>query len=256
MESANSGYVAAKAGNPLSRLLDRISGYDFFVSYAHADAPDYAEALTVRLAALGFRSFLDKQVYVAGDDLTVATVRRIEASSKLVLIASPRALGSHWVTQEVETAIRLDRPVIAIDLRGDLSRRTEPGSLGALLQDRIHIREPDGLDARTPSDSTVEALARSFQSTRKDKFRLRIALAGMVIFAVLSGAAIWQKQLADARYLAHKALCDNVVARVAEGRQKIEDLKIGKFGELIAEVTSTLAQLPDPATDLRCEPET
>ena len=38
-------------------------------------------------------------------------------------------------------------------------------------------------------------------------------------------------------------------------RQEIEDLRIGTFGELIAEVTTTLAQLPDPETDLKCEPE-
>ena len=243
-----------KGNGPISRWIDRLAGFDFFISYAHADLPGYADTLQQQLHARGFKAFLDKQVYVPGDELNAATRRRIEASSKLIVLVGPAALDSYWVRQEIETALRLQRPVIAIDLLGDLGDR-ESNTLGKLLRDRIHIREPDGIDAIQPSDATLDALARSFQATRRDSLRLRLAFAGAFFFALLAGVALWQKQLADARYLAHKALCDDVVARVAEGRRKIEDLRIGVFGELIAEVTTTLAQLPDPKTDLKCEPE-
>ena len=239
---------------PVSRWLDRVTGFDFFISYAHADLPDYAATLQRELSTRGFKSFLDKHIYVAGDELNAATQRRIAASSKLVVLIGPAALSSFWVLQEVETALRLKRPVIAIDLLGDLSGRGNE-TLSVLLQDRIHIREPDGMQSTRPSASTLDALARSFQATRRDSLRLRLAFVGVLFFALLAGVAFWQKQVADARFQAHKALCDDVVARVAEGRRKIEDLRIGVFGELIAEVTTTLAQLPDPEKDLKCEPD-
>ena len=242
------------ASKPISRWLDRITGFDFFISYAHADLPDYADALQQQLLTRGFKSFLDKQVYVPGDELNAATRRRISASSKLVVLVGPAALNSFWVLQEVETALRLKRPVIAIDLLGDLSGRGNE-TLSTLLQNRIHIREPGGMQSAQPSNSTLDALARSFQATRRDSLRLRLAFVGILFFALLAGVAFWQKQVADARLQAHKALCDDVVARVAEGRRKIEDLRIGVFGELIAEVTTTLAQLPDPEADLKCEPD-
>lgn len=230
----------------VSRWLDRLSGFDFFISYAHADATGYAEALNAALAGRGFRSFLDRQVYVAGDELNSATLRRIEASSKLIVIVGPRALGSHWVLEEVRTAIALDRPVIAIDLSGGLSDRRQPSELRRLLSDRIHIREAAGLDAAAPAEKTMDALARSFQATRRENLQRTAAAAGALFFAVLAGYAYWQK-------LAHEQTCDEVVARVAEGHQKIENLDIGKFGELIADVATTLAQLPAPE-DLNCNP--
>ncbi|MGB5466309.1 MAG: toll/interleukin-1 receptor domain-containing protein, partial [Sedimenticolaceae bacterium] len=77
------------------RLFDRVLGYDFFISYAHADSPGYAEQLDSALGRAGFKAFLDKQVYVAGDDLNTATLRRVRASSKLVVIVGPAALQSH-----------------------------------------------------------------------------------------------------------------------------------------------------------------
>ena len=45
----------------VSRLFDRVLGYDFFISYAHADAPGYAEQLNNQLLGSGFKAFLDKR---------------------------------------------------------------------------------------------------------------------------------------------------------------------------------------------------
>lgn len=247
-----SAAVKRPAGR-ISHWLDRLTGFDFFISYAHADATGYAERLNEALAARGFRAFLDRQVYVAGDELNTATLRRIEASSKLVVIVGPRALESHWVLQEVNTAIALNRPIIAIDLLGDFSRLQEQSELSRLLSDRIHIREPAGLDATAPAEDTLDALARSFQATRRENLQRTAAVAGALFFAMLAGLAYWQMTVADARKLAHEKTCEEVVARVSEGHEKIRGLDIGKFGELIADVATTLAELPEP-TDLNCDP--
>ena len=62
----------------VSRLFDRVLGYDFFISYAHADAPGYAEQLDNQLRGLGFKVFLDKREYVAGENLNEATLKVFE----------------------------------------------------------------------------------------------------------------------------------------------------------------------------------
>lgn len=240
----------------ISRLFDRVLGYDFFISYAHADLPGYAEQLHDRLRARGFKPFLDKQEYVAGDDLNTATLRRVRASSKLVVIAGPQALTSHWVLQEVEAAMDAQRPVIAIDLLGDLSEREQQSVLARRLRDIIHVRETEGMRNAVPSEETLAALARSFQATRREALRWRLALAGMLFLATLAGYSYWQKALADDRAEQYLAFCNRVVDMVNAGNKKIDDLRVSEFGRLIADVTDTLAQLPDPRTDpdLRCVP--
>ncbi|MGB5563293.1 MAG: toll/interleukin-1 receptor domain-containing protein [Sedimenticolaceae bacterium] len=240
----------------VSRLFDRVLGYDFFISYAHADAPGYAEQLDNQLVGLGFKAFLDKHQYVAGDDLNEATLRRVRASSKLVVIVGPNALNSHWVLQEVEAAIQAERPIIAIDLIGDLSNQEKHSRLAELLRDRIHIREPGGLEAAQADKQTLEAITRSFQATRREALRFRLALAAMLFFAVLAGYSYWQKNLADDRAEQYLAFCNRVVDMVNAGNKKIDSLRISEFGKLIADVTDTLAQMPDPGTDpdLRCIP--
>lgn len=247
---------AARPAALFTRMLDQLSGYDFFISYAHADAQAYAERLAAQLRGRGFRAFLDKHVYVAGDELNTATLRRVQASSKLIVIVGEQALRSHWVLQEVETAIRSNRPVIAIDLLGDLSERTADSRLAERLGDRIHIREPQGPDATTPTESTLSALTRSFQATRRDARRLQLALATTLFFAVLAIFSYWQKNLADDRAEQYLAFCNRVVQMVKNGNQTINKLRISEFGQLIADVTDTLAKLPNPDTDpdLRCIP--
>ena len=42
---------------------------------------------------------------------------------------------------------------------------------------------------------------------------------------------------------------------VRAGNDKINDLRTSEFGGLIADVTATLAQLPDPDKDLDCKPK-
>lgn len=238
----------------VTRVFDRLLGFDFFLSYAHADLPGYAEQLHDQLRARGFSAFLDKQVYVAGDDLNTATLRRVRASSKLIVIVGPQALDSHWVLQEVEAAIEARRPVIAIDLLGDLSARENESALARRLRDIIHVREPDGMQTAAPSAETLDALSRSFQATRREALRWRFALAGMLFLAALAAYSYWQKTLADDRAEQYLTFCNGVVDMVRSGQQKIDKLRVSEFGKLIADVTDTLAQLPDPDKDLDCRP--
>ena len=95
--------VGETEGGPFRRLTDWIFGYDFFISYAHADGGNYPAELHARLEEIGgYKAFLDKTEFVPGIDLRRATRRRVRMSQKLVVVARPSALQSEWVHREVE----------------------------------------------------------------------------------------------------------------------------------------------------------
>ena len=93
--------------------------------------------------------FAEVREYVAGDDLNEATLRRVRASSKLIVIVGPNALNSHWVLQEVEAAIHAERPVIAIDLTGD-------GAADLVSSEGLHRFAPQSLAFATPQSFPVD----------------------------------------------------------------------------------------------------
>jgi predicted AlkP superfamily phosphohydrolase/phosphomutase len=76
----------------------------------------------------------------------------------------------------------------------------------------------------------------------------------MLFLAALAGYSYWQKTLADDRAEQYLTFCNGVVDMVRSGQQKIDKLRVSEFGKLIADVTDTLAQLPDPDKDLDCRP--
>jgi len=185
--------------------VDLLFGYDFFVSYAHNDGRNYPRELTNQLEQKGFKVFLDSREYVPGDDLQIATRRRIRMSRKLVVIARPFALQSQWVLKEVETSLQSGRVPIVIDINATIEQASETNAVKTLLEDRLQIRETlDELDA-VPSQETLAELARSFSATRQETKRLRFVSAIAAFLFLLAGAAIWQYLVAeDARVLAEQ----------------------------------------------------
>lgn len=189
----------------LRALVDLLFGYDFFVSYAHDDGYNYPRELTNQLEQKGFKVFLDSREYVPGDDLQIATRRRIRMSKKLVVIARPVALHSQWVLKEVETSLQSGRVPIVIDINATIEHASETSAVKTLLEDKLHIRETlDNLDA-IPSQETLAELARSFSATRQETKRLRFVSAIAAFLFLLAGVAIWQYQVAeDARIQAEQ----------------------------------------------------
>jgi len=84
-------------------LIDWLFGYDFFLSYSHADGQRYILALKKALEAKGFRICVDLAEFTVGDSIGAITQRRVRMSRRLVLICRPAALRSRYVRQEVET---------------------------------------------------------------------------------------------------------------------------------------------------------
>ena len=60
-----------------SSLIDRLFGYDIFISYGRGEANQYVAALAEALKSAGFSVFLDSEVYTAGIQLAQETQRRV-----------------------------------------------------------------------------------------------------------------------------------------------------------------------------------
>ena len=80
------------------KLVDKIFGYDYFISYSWSDGSFYASQLTKSLRNSGFECFLDAEKFRAGDDWKKVGQWTLKQTSSLIVVGSP---GSH--VQDVET---------------------------------------------------------------------------------------------------------------------------------------------------------
>ena len=110
-----------KAENVMTRLVDRVFGYDFFLSYSRSDGMHLPQRLKERLEPAGFRVFLDQSEYVAGTDLRRETRRQVLKSRKIVVIGRPGAFRSEWVKREIAAAVSGDVNPVILDLNNSLA---------------------------------------------------------------------------------------------------------------------------------------
>lgn len=174
----------------LLALLDRLFGYDYFISYAHYDGTNYPRRLCDRLEASGFRVFLDTDVYVAGEELRAGTRRRVRMSSYLVVVARPHALRSKWVLRELQVYLGAGRVPIVVNVNGALVDGEASPEILHLLEDRLYVPEAIENNDGEPSDRVLEELRRSFASRRQETKRLRFLSGAAVAFALLAAIAV------------------------------------------------------------------
>lgn len=87
-----------------------------FISYAHSDG-DFAEILINQLSNSGINSWVDNQHLRAGEDWRQAIDDAIRNAGALILIMSPSAKASEYVTYEWAFALRLGIRVIPLLLK-------------------------------------------------------------------------------------------------------------------------------------------
>jgi hypothetical protein len=61
-----------EVGSPFRKLLASLIGYDYFISYSHADAGSYGPALAELLSDRDLTCFLDREGLPTGEMLTLA----------------------------------------------------------------------------------------------------------------------------------------------------------------------------------------
>ena len=193
----------------LSRIVDWMFGYDFFITYVRSDGERYPAELATRLLEAGFRVFLDTEEYELGDDLTVETARRIKMSQYLIVVAGKRTLESKWVAEEIEAFKANGRvPIIVVRKNTPLDMVVD----GKLIKDEwLRVTETQ---ENQPSEVVLAALKRSFLRRRQDSKRKRALLlvAGLGLFLV-TGSIFWYWQAENERKLQQARAADSLATR-------------------------------------------
>lgn len=201
------------------RLADAFFGYDFFISYAHADGRTYAAALARSLRQRGFDCFLDTEDYAKGDNWKTVGAWALRRTSRLVLVGTPRALESGPVLRELEIFTQAGKRVIPIDFEGSLAPAAEPGHPVARLLDTSVLRLGELRRCLTagPSSDVLGELTATFRQTRQRDKRQRWLQGFSLVLVVLLALAVWQalearagrrqanRQLAEASWAAGQA---------------------------------------------------
>ena len=178
-------------------IVDRIFGFDVFVSYSRRDGTAYAQQLEEELRRGGYRSFLDSKEMPAGEALTASLRNALKRSSALILVASPGALLSQYMPKEFDYYVEArQRPKIvpisigrALDDAGPdlpLSQRVRARA------DVIWITEREEQLAKGPSAAVLKDLNDSFNFTRRNTLRERVITGVVVILLALLAIAVWQ----------------------------------------------------------------
>ncbi|HET7541113.1 MAG TPA: toll/interleukin-1 receptor domain-containing protein [Polyangiaceae bacterium] len=93
------------------------SGYDVFISHSSVDT-ELASQLEKALSKLGRRVWLDETTLLAGQDIVQAVELGLRSSRLAIVLVSPAALASGWVSRERTAAVSEDLWVIPVLLSG------------------------------------------------------------------------------------------------------------------------------------------
>jgi WD40 repeat protein len=255
----------------LQKIRAFLLGYDLFISYRRADANDYALRLTNQLMKLGFRCYLDQFSSHTDPNLPEEVKQALRRSRGMVVVASPKAMESSAIAEEVAIFSTLKRTMLPIDvartLRDDswdnriagLSRADE--SIEALEKGRpsrlVLTRLNDSVDFRKRNDQ----LKRTFLTTLASIALLLVAGGVTVGYFARQGVAA-RNQAAAAEKLRAEAViqagaAERLRKEVAESLARTRtDLATAKTDLTTAEKKTTIAQGQEKIARTRAEEQT
>jgi hypothetical protein len=203
----------------LTWLTDWLWGYDFFISYAHKDGSiledgrprsGFVRSLVNKLqdSKEHFSVFHDETEYDPGTELNEATKRYVRASTKLLLVARPFAMGSKWVHDEVKVAIDTGTQVVVVDINNTYDVVPSDHRIRTLIGDSLlrHCETLEDSDG-SPSDALVDKLVTASQRSRRQRRRLQIVGATAMVLAVLTTLAVvfWRSSESNLRSTRQRA---------------------------------------------------
>lgn len=140
--------------------------YKVFISHASADR-DLADYLTRDLEAQGFSVWSDRSIKV-GENIIEAIEKGLRESEYFVLIMSPAALNSEWVSFEAGVALSRDPASPRRKLLPVLVRGVDRNSLPAALKG-INAIEMEGAGITQASRRVADLVARAVKAdSRQD----------------------------------------------------------------------------------------
>jgi tetratricopeptide (TPR) repeat protein len=237
-------------------LLDWIWGYDFFVSYAHADGylieqgrrrSQYVRLLVEKLRDLKFSVCHDETDYGPGDELDAATLRSVRASTKLLVIARPAAMTSDWVLKEVIVALDARNDVAVIDINRTFQKSPVDNPVRLAIGDaRLRFDEVLTNSDGEPSGTLIDKLSAASQRSRRDRRRLRVIQGAAVFFGLLAAVATGfgfyanaQRRLAERRRIQSLGVVETMLIDVDRSLETVPEAMpvrqrlLSRVGELL-----------------------
>lgn len=164
----------------IRRMIDRIHGYDIFISHAWEPERDYADKLRQLLheANPPLVTFVDRRDLAPDDEVNELILNYLRRSSFLVVLVSEGSLDDGhlrpYVKSEVDAFLRLSRPILSIKLSNDVALPPELANRDLINEVASH----GGL----PSQSVVESLANKFRLTRRRVAMSRFYMIAITVF--------------------------------------------------------------------------
>jgi hypothetical protein len=207
-----------------NRLSRFIFGDDIFISYARADAGDYAAALAARLARKNYICFLDQIKSYPDTKVSKEVLRRLRNSTVLVLVGTEKAAQSRNVAKELRVFFKTGRPVIPLNVNGALEqarwyqrlirgmalinvaaeqagKAEEAVPTGAATnrgRRRVISETREALLYGEPSDEVIRRIENSFTYTRRSTVTRALFLTILLFSAAVAGGAWWGIATANA----------------------------------------------------------
>lgn len=210
----------------LTWLLDRLYGYDVFISYTRGDDPgsQYANALFVELTQRKMRCFLDIHAIDRDEELRRGIAGKLKASRRMVILAGAAAGEHAWVLDEARLALKLKKRVLVVDRGIDWV----PSSTTLRQLFPTHLAVPD-LGAEAPSGEVVNGIRREVGKWRVNVVRRMAIFTAFACITTLAGVA-YGSYLAEAK-----------ARRIAREQR---DLALDTVKRLIYQVQDRLENLP------------
>jgi tetratricopeptide (TPR) repeat protein len=203
--------------------------YDAFISYSHSRDEAVATSLQYSIQRLGkawyqrraLRIFRDETSLSATSHLWPSIERALDQSRFFLLLTSPEAAASTWVSMEVEYWLKhkstgslllgLTDGSLVWDRRVGDFVGSDPPSLPKILQgrfahepkwvdlrryrDRTHLSQADVTEAAANFAAAIRGIAKDdllSQEVRQQRRTLLIAWSAVVVLSVLAATSIWQ----------------------------------------------------------------
>lgn len=230
--------------------------YKGFISYSHADKAIAAKLLkklqTYRLPttltdecnrSLG-QFFMDRDSLPVAESLSDAIVKGLSQSENLIVLCSPDAVASKWVSLEIETFRKVNPSgsVFAVVLSGNPAAIIGPGaSFPAAI--RHGGKEPLAADFRREADGPKlgflklaaalsdtrleDLLGRDHRRTRRRVTAITVAAGAVALsMSLLAVMAISARQEAEARQADAEGLVDFMLTELRPELEKVGRLDI------------------------------
>lgn len=239
--------------------------YEAFISYRHHPV-DVKTAQAVQHALEGFRIprelrktasrpklgklFRDTSELAASPSLSKEIESALESSRFLIVVCSPRAKESEWMTKEIEAFIQFHGTTNILTVLADGEPETSFPAVLAALSEPLAADFRPGKTRRQTRTETLRLAAPiigcSFDDLaqrtkeRRNRFALRGALAAAAAGVAFGGFSLWQQNQIMQNY---RAMQQNESEYLAQ-----ESLDLYDQGKRMEAIQVAMAALPDSET--------